>query len=386
MSDSQFNNLIDDIPVRDTAGGFSVLGQGKVDAPASVVVPAIDAALVLADRIASELNLSFADEVLARRFKNLVLTAVKEIRNPAQTLEMLVKEPSAGGLGLNVEVAKKVLEKIGGKNSASAKATADRQEVIKPFTRQELDHELPPPTPMVRPKGLAGGLGAGLGALVSNKSMSAALPPKPLVSANLPPKKIFSRAEIKPFRDNPSKVEKTSGNERYLSGKVKPFIEASRPPKPLPKPNWLTKFKDKFSPKIKAPTAVKPQAPAPVENISRGKITDIKLPGRLIGPVEELQNLRLEDWRALGSDPTVACSRIKEKIDLLATESIAKKLAGIEAWQRSEVFRLYLTLGKASLETGQPLSAVMASRERQKQPVLTLSEFAALGKLNKMLE
>jgi len=127
----------------------------------------------------------------------------------------------------------------------------------------------------------------------------------------------------------------------------------------------------------------KPQMAVPT---GREKITDIKFPTRLTGPLEELANFRLVDFRQLNPDPEKAAMKIREKLDLLENQSFSQRIAGIDAWRRSEVHRLYLALGKESLEQRKALSEVIGERERQKQPFLSQAEFGALGKLNKMLE
>lgn len=116
------------------------------------------------------------------------------------------------------------------------------------------------------------------------------------------------------------------------------------------------------------------------------KITDVKVPTRSVGPIDELKTLRLVDFKQLDSDPNKAILKIKQKIDLLEQDSFVKRIAGIEAWKQSEVYRTYLSLGKESMEQGMPIDAVISQRASQGLPTLNEAEFQALVKLNKMLE
>lgn len=104
----------------------------------------------------------------------------------------------------------------------------------------------------------------------------------------------------------------------------------------------------------------------------------------LTGPVAELRDTALIDFRRLSKVPAEACLKIKDKIDLLAGESYEKRTEGVRAWNDSEVYRTYLTQMKEALE-GKPLPEVIAARRAAGQPFLTVEEVKAIAELSQKL-
>jgi len=105
----------------------------------------------------------------------------------------------------------------------------------------------------------------------------------------------------------------------------------------------------------------------------------------ITGPVEEIKNLSLKDFRKLGADPIEAAGRIWEKINLLEDESLIKKDEGTRAWRQSEIYQLYLAIGGASMAEKKPVEAVIANRKAAGQPFLMPEEFNAVADLNRKL-
>ena len=114
-------------------------------------------------------------------------------------------------------------------------------------------------------------------------------------------------------------------------------------------------------------------------------MTDIKVPPKVMGPVDELANLSVVELRRLGSTAQAATEKIKAKIDILEAESLLKRSEGIKGWQNSPVNQLYLQLGQEALNTGRQVEDVIQQRTLSQQPVLTKQEFDAIADLNKRL-
>ncbi|MEK7540059.1 MAG: hypothetical protein AAB558_02320 [Patescibacteria group bacterium] len=114
-------------------------------------------------------------------------------------------------------------------------------------------------------------------------------------------------------------------------------------------------------------------------------MTDIKVPPKVMGPVDELANLSVVEFRRLGGTAQAATEKIKAKIDLLEAESLLKRSEGIKAWQNSPVNQLYVQLGQEALNTGRQMEEVVQQRTWSEQPVLTTQEFDAIADLNKRL-
>ncbi|MBI5072130.1 hypothetical protein HZB93_04590 [Candidatus Falkowbacteria bacterium] len=134
--------------------------------------------------------------------------------------------------------------------------------------------------------------------------------------------------------------------------------------------------------KPSAPTRVR--RPMPQQD-NRPRLDDVKYVPKLVGPVEELREMTVIDWRRLGANPAAAAAKVKEKIDLLEREDFAKKIAGTKAWQESEVNKLYLEIGRESMEKGLSVDKIIAEREKTGQITISAEEYRAIMNLNRAL-
>jgi hypothetical protein len=105
--------------------------------------------------------------------------------------------------------------------------------------------------------------------------------------------------------------------------------------------------------------------------------------GRLTGPVEELRNITLADFRRLSADPVEACRRLKDKLDLLEEQAYSRRVDGVKAWQESSVYKMYLDVIMASFAGGRTLTAIIGEKQSAGQESLTEREVRAIMELNK---
>lgn len=105
----------------------------------------------------------------------------------------------------------------------------------------------------------------------------------------------------------------------------------------------------------------------------------------ITGPVEEIKNLSLDDFRKLGANPLEAAGRIWEKINLLEDESLIKRDEGVRAWRQSEICRLYLSMGAESMAEKKTVEQIFLSRKSAGKPFLVPEEFNAIADLNRKL-
>ena len=157
-------------------------------------------------------------------------------------------------------------------------------------------------------------------------------------------------------------------------------------PKPIPKPKPATPIKP--VPKKVAP---KP-APAPLPKLRRlapqGKpmVTDVRSPQpRVMGPIDELKAMSMEEFRNLGASAEERAEDILEKVDVLLRESVSNKAAGIKAWKQSSVNKIYLDIGKKAILEGKSVEDIINTMQASNQPTLTIEEFDAIADLNKKL-
>lgn len=123
----------------------------------------------------------------------------------------------------------------------------------------------------------------------------------------------------------------------------------------------------------------------PIFESLKPKTESVKFTHKLIGPIEELKNFTLNEFRKLGNTPQESVQKIEEKINILEKDSLLKKAEGIKAWQNSEINKLYLEIGKTGLEKNIPISKVIDEKINNNLLTLTIDEFETITDLNKKL-
>ncbi|MEA2064717.1 MAG: hypothetical protein U9O66_00250, partial [Patescibacteria group bacterium] len=106
---------------------------------------------------------------------------------------------------------------------------------------------------------------------------------------------------------------------------------------------------------------------------------------KLVGPIEELENLTIEDFRNWSSDPMKAIEKIKEKIDIAGEKFLEKRVLGIKAWKRSEINMLYLEILNDGLIKHKRIEEIIEEKKKERKAVLSKDEFEAIMELNKRL-
>jgi len=152
-----------------------------------------------------------------------------------------------------------------------------------------------------------------------------------------------------------------------------PFIERS------PEPKFQGKTEDLFT----EPSILKRSLPDEAQR-ERRIVEEVKVTPKIYGPIDELRTVRLVDWRRW-KNPREAANRIKDKINLLAEDSLLKASQGIKAWKESEVNRLYLEIGLEALEKEKTIEEVISSRLKENRQALTFEDFNTISELNEKL-
>ncbi|MFH1187805.1 MAG: hypothetical protein V1688_02990 [bacterium] len=119
---------------------------------------------------------------------------------------------------------------------------------------------------------------------------------------------------------------------------------------------------------------------------NRRKMEDVKVVHpHLVGPIEELSEMTVLDFRRLGSTAQDSIDKIKEKIEISGKESFNKKIAAINGWKKSQPNQLYIELGRQSLSQKIPVENLISQYYLENKPVLTKQEFDVISQLNKEL-
>ncbi|MBI2098942.1 hypothetical protein HYT45_00825 [Candidatus Uhrbacteria bacterium] len=278
--------------------------------------------------VVSEAKIVFANPALTKRFETIISARLRDVRDGAETKEMLLRADKVGGLGLGAAEAERVSQILNrvfaefsglyrkeeeAKRKAFLAEQAER-EALRKAERERRERE-------EREK---------LYARVTGVAPS------------------ITKLEVRS-----SKVEQVS----------------VRPP--------ASSFSRH---KVGIPTEVSGQIPT-----TKPRMEEVKFTPKITGPVEELAQMTLIEFRRLSKDAKEAVLKIGDKIDLLEEEDFGKKVAGIKAWQGSGVNKLYLDLLKDGLNRGVGISAIIDEKAKGGAETLTKAEFDAIMELNRNL-
>lgn len=124
------------------------------------------------------------------------------------------------------------------------------------------------------------------------------------------------------------------------------------------------------------------QAQAPV-NPNKPRLVDVKPAPKVMGPLEELLYLDITNFRRLGKTPEEVTAKIFGKIKLLEVEGYDKMIAGISAWKRSPVNRMYLKMVQYAIANGKTVKEVATAGALKGS--LNFEEIEAIINLNSRL-
>ncbi|MEI6287971.1 MAG: hypothetical protein WCP18_00070 [bacterium] len=350
----------------------------------------------LAENVIAEFGYKNKDESLRTRLKNLIMSRLKDVRDEFELIEHLKKNKEVGGMELGEEEIDKLLKLI---RQSPDKKISDQ--VILPTTETKVETKIEFPVKKVEPiKTPAITLQAKKQTETQQYQSPKNLSAKPVEIKStqentpsiemedglpvlkmpeelmIPPheldlKKSQSLSEDKPIEKKPDYQKKP---EPTLHAKQLPVINnnAKQPPVMMAQP---------------VPYLAKKSMPPKLSKISssRPSLDDVKFTPKLQGPIEELNNMTLIDWRRLGEKTESRIAKIKEKLNLLEKDSYGRRLQGIEAWNKNEINKFYRLLGQESLVSGQEVESIIKERLEKGLPTLTLEEFHSVMELNRDL-
>ena len=356
----------------------------------------------IAGQASRELAITFSTDELKRRFQAIIKTYLKGVRNKIDTKQTLMKSVSQGGLELGEGVIDKALgladelragsfkEKEGPIKTvaASAKIPAIAKAEDPKISSQGIiaDRDLPYDfSKLAKPD--------------EEKKASA----DPTAGAEMPNAKAESagkdtaetkRAERKDYLDltNIDKAEEIK--EDALPSAEQPVEENKLLPAEIQE-NIDTAQENQAQKTAMDQSALAETAVVFADSnikankraVSNGKkrMEDVKYVPKLLGPVDELRELDLANFRRLGKDASEAANKIKDKIKFLEEENYSQRLAGIKAWRESPVNGLYLAIGRESISENKPINAIIEARRKAGEDYLSSREFDAVMDLNKSL-
>lgn len=311
----------------------------------TMAAPSVASLDDIAQEIIAQHHLAFHDELLAKRAVAILKARLKDIRNQDETLMMLVRGPKVGGLGLDEEIAKGVSNSL-----------EQRVGVVKERGLVRPPEPIAPPPPPAMPP-LAAKAPDPMPPLYRNSASASARPMMPPLPTAVPP-----APPLKPVVPPP----------------------AIKRPADIPPPPTISSDKTATAQPVKTPPA--PSVVKRARMIERPAIADITRPTKMLGPAEEMRTMTLTEFRRLGQGANESTKRLLEKFHDLQRESFTLWADALQGWRQSEVYQLYLAMGRQSMEQGMAISEVIKQRTTANQLYLSEHEFTALADLNRQLQ
>ncbi len=310
--------------------------------------------------VISRSGIKFTNEDELRRFKNLIISGLRGIRDRIDLLEALSGEKTKGGMGLAADSARKVIDLI--RNEREEPPVAIPKPLSAPEKPPVIEAKpavMPPPPAATKP---------------AWPPVRPVAPPPPVKQSMVPaPAPKPPAMEIRPAAVKPvvSPPKPTAEDKEFadLQREMKSILGTgpAAPKSPVQKPVVAD--------------VIKPKTHIPIAPIAKPKIEEVKYQSKLVGPIEEIRSMKLVDFRRLAPTSAAAAKKVLDKIELLERESFAQRHQAIKAWRENEISRLYLELGDQSMAENKPISDVIQERMLAKQPTLTEAELEAVIEL-----
>jgi len=385
----------------------------KIEVSEKIKLPAekIEAEL---QAIINRVQINFGSVDLADRFKQILRTYLRGIRNRIETELALTKPFLSGGLSFDQDSARKVMTTAGKvlhpvkSGEAGAKLfngvnhepgspddksielspkmkipELTKNQESRPVVERDAPYDF---SKLIKEKKAASSAG----------TLKAAEPPKPVFRPH-PEDTDHELAPLTPARlaETPTgPAEFGLARQAAAALKIKSAPSSVQEKKPP-----LAKIQNKVSvPDKKTVSPVESaddtsQMPLirrrfEAENLNqsrKAKVEDVKYVPRVMSSLDEIKYLDLINFRRLDKDPLRAVEKIKGKISLLEEEGYGKKLEAIKFWRSSPLNRLYLAIGHLSIGENKPVDVIIEERKMKAGDYLTTAEFEAIMDMNKSL-
>lgn len=359
----------------------------------------------LSDIIIKESGNEGLDEVLRNRLAGIISLRLRGVRGDIETIDALTKSRKIGGLEIAADKAQALASLIKQKEVGQGFGRQDAPASRINFPKSKSAQKLPSEAKQAEPENLW------------NKARQAKEnqpEPKPAAKAD----DILSRLGVGEevaldvkgkLGDLKARTEKIEAPDMSIGDED--GLPVLRMPEELMVPPHVVdigqsrkRYSDDSQAMAAEPVAVKskeqlpPAQPAPysatksipqrmyeVQNAKRPIVDGVRLARKLTGPIEELGDMTLIEFRRLADNPKAAADEIREKVKLLEQESYSRKMQGVDAWFKNEVCKFYRLLGSAAMEQSRNVEDVIKERLLAGKPTLTIEEFDAVMRLNKDL-
>ncbi len=271
--------------------------------------------------VTNVLGVKFSNKEFRERYYNVCVKFFKNIRNKFESIDILVKAKKDNGVGMDKELAEKVLTKI--------------ESIKKQFENEVLEEK----------------------------------------RRTIEPQKTFQETEkIDDLDiDEEDKVNNTRLNNIEKTAKVisESITEDGKKYYVLDssiEEMYLNQIKNKED----------------ISNTGNSSLNKAKKDIKLIGPIEELEFFTIKDFRNLSQNVEKRVEIIEYKVKVLSSYSARKRILGIKAWLMCEVCSVYKKMIDESVKYGN-MNRVINNRRDNGELYLTQEEIDAISQLNRRL-
>lgn len=359
------------------------------------------------------------DDVLAKRLKNIIILNLRDVRDEIETLDALTKSRKIGGMELDSNSANSLIGIVKNKQNEKGNFVKTEIKVTPLVTKTVLPKAILSPSNnkpqqvVKEPQKITLAQkiqdekkGEPTSFTVVEQPKETAVVEAPKSSQKALSKKVFYAPPMKIEEEDGLPVIKMDSIKEEVAVKPKEnFEKINKPQEEIDKIIKEAELKTDNDPKIEktekkeVKEEILPQA-SPVhypttqkippriieaQNTRRPLLDGVRIAKKLTGPIEELSQMTLIEFRRLAETPDKATSEITKKVQLLEDESYERKMEGVNAWFKNEINRFYRLLGLMAMEENRNINEVIKERLVSGKPTLSIEEFDAVMKLNNQL-
>ncbi len=307
-------------------------------------------------------GLQMPDPLLQDRFEKILRDFLLKKQSREQTLEQLARPVKVGGLELDAQASAQLLDAI----VEQAKDPAPMSLAGRPVK------EILPSSPDTSSR-----ISSFPAVVKPALPMKPPAPPPfdPVLLTHEDEAEVTAHArktEAMPLREKTLEDLKKE-KDAYVAKRAERFLTPAPVPLPLPRPRPVAAPAPSSAP---APLQA-PKPPVPPKPLSQSKlrVQDVATPRRIVGPLDELRQMTLEDFRRVGARAEDAAEKVRETLRVLEAEAYAK----------SPIMQLYTALLAEAMAHGKPIASVLTAHTQAGESTLTIEEVQALLSLNASL-
>jgi len=347
----------------------------------------------IANEFLTKLNYKITNPNLKKRYDEVILSWLRDIRDIPELKEVMTRSAQIGGLGMPLEVFDRLDALLVGKKAEIKKANVNISQIIANYAVASKSVEAMPAVAEEEIDVAAKATGV---AVTQEKPTGQEVTIDQLLKEKgIPYQELAAKEAIKRQLGERERVPEVQGElakeitakEEFLESKEE--IEPPAVPVPSSEPFQSVPFQPEPlvqpEPQMPAPAETKFEVKQPMIRKTmpemRPRVEDVKFTSQLVGPIDELAVLKIEDFRRLAKEPEIAAKKIMAKLELLEEESLTKKAEGIKALKSSPLYKVYSDIMNQAIKEGKSIEQVT-----EENPIITMAEFKAIMELNKSLK